>query len=343
MISSSRRQFLQQFIGLSGLSLCTSPLSLAAQSIGQQTSTDQLAFVHASGRGPQLAAPEVEQQFIALHEERPMTPWPAHSKEFQQAKHLLQRELAREGMRWRDDYQLAWSYQHYGVPDNSSHNKLLLHYCQQVQKYIEQQIELEPIAIAWHPLRPNDPSYGNRVNAAVGKYTYFVMRISVYDGKGNLLEPYLARAKVVERAVNHISVRDYKELDPHDSSIYLIRGQTALSSPFSETLHLSTHLAALKYEQQLLEKYTPVEARARARMSGETITESAAILLALRYVDNRAPRYTDYIVNMANSLSKQLPQFQQSVAYMQRYGIKNSLKVFQEDASAYLRKIAGMS
>ena len=341
----SRRRFLQT-LGAGAALYSLMPSCLFADTLqDKKPSFTKLAFVDQNGYGPQLDAPYVEEMFIPLHKEMALPAMDVSSAEYQNALAVLKSEFKAMNEDWSDDFHLAWSYQHYGAPDTSNNCRHLLHYCQSVQSYLYQSIQgLEGLNMSWRALDESMDVESEKGNYALaGKYTYFVLRVSAVDSDGIVQEPYLVNAQPVNRAIHYINASDGDIQNPDQRLIYVISGATSLVSPFSELIHMSTHNPAMRYASELKREYEKQKAKSLARSSGETVTESAAVLIALDYLhelgnDKRASQ----IVRHAQSLSNQLPEFSHSISYMQKYGVQTALKVYSESPHDYMKAIARM-
>ncbi len=335
----TRRKFLQQLTAVAAAGVV--PWSLGHAAVNTRDAK-ALSFVDLNGFGPQMSGPSVTERFIPLHSPLLMTE--SHSsEESRQIRRILQQEFAAAGESWSDDAPLVWTYQHFGVPDHTADAFKLLEYCKQVQHYLADNLDtLTPFEVHWQLLNKTPQEHAG-VQALVGKYTYYVARVGVMDEDGAMREPSLVNARPVERAVNHI-VSSANHQQPDNSLIYIIRGTTSLVSPFSELLHLTTHTSSMRYTQELAQTQSQGQARNTGRILGETVTESAAILLSLHYLhDHGGKALTPYVLQHANSLARQLPLFRRSVAYMQKYGITRALRFYNESPAAYFAAIERMA
>lgn len=341
-LQTNRRSILKA-VGMLGAAASISPVSALAQlpkaDVVEHQGMD-LSFVAESGIGPVMDAPYVEEHFIPLHDEIPLPPMSSDTQEFQMALSVLKGEFEAMGKQWQDSFHLSWTYQHYGVPDRLQHVEPIVAYCNSVRSYLYDNLRgLEDLSLNWEPIRLGQTVSGSN-RALVGKYTYFVLRVNAVDENGIVQEPYLVNASPVERAIHYISSE--VEKDPN-RLIYVIQGTTSLVSPFSEMIHLSTHEPAMRYASALRETHNHDDAKNIARSFGETITESAAVLLALNFLqDINKEKYSRQIIRHANSLSSQLPQFSGSIAYMQKYGIQAAFDSFSEDPKRYMDRIENM-
>lgn len=342
----SRRKFLHT-LGISSLLCSISPSIFAVKSPEKDSPkfVDELLFADSNGFGPLLDAPFVEENYIPLHKELNLPSMDAASEEYQNTKSVLKSEFEYTKEAWSDDFRLVWSYQHYGVPDNSTSNTQLIQYCKDVQTYLYNNIRgLENLNIAWQSLDNNMDVVSKTGNhALVGKFTYFVLRVSAIDKKGTLQETYLIKANPVNRAFHYFGASDGDVQNPDQRLIYVIGGATSLVSPFSEMIHLSTHKPAMRYANELSKSLEHEEAQALARSSGETVTESAAVIMAMDYLykTGNADR-AQQIVHHAKSLNRQLRGFSQSISYMQKYGVQRALDLYKENPGDYMNAIARM-
>ena len=341
-LHTSRRHFLQK-MGASAVLYSALPYELFASVLQEKTSpTFNLSFVDMDGVGPYLDAPIVEENLIPLHKEMQLPAMDSTTEEYHNALTVLKSEFKNMNVPWSDDFRLSWSYQHYGAPETKKNSTQMIDYCQMVHDYLYHEISgLEDVNFKWRSLS-SDMDFLNRVgnHALVGKYTYFVLRVNAVDKEGNVQEPYLVNARPVNRALHYIN-------DSKDSSsqriIYVIRGATSLVSPFSEMLHMSTHDPAMRYADELKHNHKNDVAKSLARDAGETVTESAAVLIALDYLYSLGKQSrASQIIHHAKSLQSQLPEFSHSIAYMQKYGVQNALNSYHDSPADYMKAIAKM-
>jgi len=337
-----RRQFLQR-MGASAVLYSALPNELLAGALPEQSSsTFNLSFVDLDGVGPYLDAPIVEEKLIPLHKEMQLPAMDSSTEEYHNALAVLKAEFESMNVPWSDDFQLSWSYQHYGAPDTKTNSVQMINYCQTVHDYLYHEISgLEDVPFKWRPLNKGTDILNNAGNhALVGKHTYFVLRVNAVDKEGNVQEPYLVNARPVNRALHYIND---SAGDPNQRMIYLIRGATALVSPFSEMLHMSTHDPAMRYADELKHDHKNDVAKSLARDAGETVTESAAVLIALDYLYSLGKQSrAGQIIHHAKSLQNQLPEFSHSIAYMQKYGVQNALNSYHDSPADYMKAIAKM-
>jgi len=340
----SRRRFLKKLGAGVTLYAAMPNLVFAGISSEQSSRAFNLSFVDQAGKGPYLDAPFVEENFIPLHKEMNLPAMDKTSDEYFNAENVLKTEFQNMNVPWSDDFQLSWSYQHYGVPDNKTNSEHIIKYCQTVHDYLYQEINgLEDVNFTWSSLS-KDTNVLNRSGnyALAGKHTYFVLRVNALDKEGNIQEPYLVNAQPVNRALHYINAHDDEEY-LSQRLIYVIRGATSLVSPFSEMLHMSTHNPAMRYADELKQNYQYDIAKSLARSSGETVTESAAVLMALDYLYSLGKQSrANQIIHHAQSLESQLPEFSHSIAYMQKYGVQNALNSYHESPARYMKAIAKM-
>ncbi|MDH5547866.1 MAG: hypothetical protein OEZ43_19990 [Gammaproteobacteria bacterium] len=341
----SRRRLVKA-MGL-GLAAFISPIptSFATQQSTQKLFSRKLPFVDKSGFGPRIDGPYVEEVFVALHREMPLPAMDETTPEYQNALRVLQEEFMNSGQAWHEEYRLSWSYQHYGVPDKSSVVQPLIEYCQSVQTYLNHTIrDIDELNMRWARLDINmdfDDVDGDY--ALVGKHTYFVLRVNAVDAKGHLLEPHLINAQAVNRAIHYVNSSVGDIFNPDQRLIYVIRGETSLISPFSELLHMITHTPAMKYAGELKEKLDSAQAKSIARFSGETVTEAAAVILARHFLHERGIDERDEELSRhANSLSRQLPEFQHSLDYMKKNGVQNALDEFSDNPKRFMKTLSSM-
>ena len=337
-----RRQFLQK-LGTSAVLYSVLPNELLADVLPEKASpTFDLSFVDMDGVGPYLDAPIVEENLIPLHKEMQLPAMDSTTEEYHNALTVLKSEFESMNVPWSDDFRLSWSYQHYGAPDTKSNSEQMINYCQTVHDYLYHEINgLADVLFKWRSLNNDTNILNNAGNhALVGKHTYFVLRVNAVDKEGNVQEPYLVNARPVNRALHYIND---SAGNPNQRMIYVIRGATSLVSPFSEMLHMSTHDPAMRYADELKHNYKNDVAKSLARDAGETVTESAAVLIALDYLYSLGKQSrASQIIHHAKSLQSQLPEFSHSIAYMQKYGVQNALNSYHDSPADYMKAIAKM-
>ncbi|MGD8570435.1 MAG: hypothetical protein PVJ39_20265 [Gammaproteobacteria bacterium] len=338
----TRRRFLSYLV-IPSAGYFSVPVSLAATPDGVSSRVDKLGFVDRDGLGPQVAAPMVEKAFFPLHEEQRIINPILEPGEKELLKTLLKSEFDAGGFPWDDEYQLSFSYQHFGVPDNSDQSELLLAYCRRVHDYVYSNLKgLFDANMAWHVLTSGSGeamSADNQFSAHVGRYTYYMTRVFV-DKPGMNDLPSLINAQPMERAIHYIVGGGEGGLPTH-AHLYIIPGKTSLVSPFSEILHLTFHAPSEHYATELENTVPPDKARQYAIDAGETVNEATAIVLAREYIrkygdDKRITTIND----MAYSLKHRFADLNNAISFIEQNGPQKSLDLYLENPGRFMGQIA---
>ena len=345
MTNSSRRKFLQQLTGSTACLAFLSPTAVLALTHNQKSQSDNnsLSFTDLEGMGPRINTEFVADKYVALHEEREL---PAHMIDQANQKYvewLLRETIADQGLSWDESDRLVWTYQYYGFCDHTGQCHKLLGYSQAVQEFLYNSVSgLLDVDVQWNLLEKNY-HYSNpgpfNFNGFIGRYTYLVNRVWLASAEGDIKDYGLVTATPLNRAINFITSTGSTL---NTSLIYLIPGNTSLMSPFSELLHLSTHGPSRRLARQLGRMHKRQKAEETARVIGETITESAAILLAQQYL-NKIRRYGDRI-NIVSSHAKSLVHryslIPDTVDYMQLHGVQQTLAQYSKDPLKLIKEIS---
>ena len=300
-------------------------------------------FADQPSLGPEISAPMIERQCCALHREVKLGGMPVDSAQYQNVRSLLQAEFASAGLPWDPGYEIGFTYQHYGVPDQTPYTEELLAYCRQAQHYLYDHLSnLFDGQVSWHRLAHNDvhtQSHRREFRGIVGRYTYYVMRAVVLNAPAEMDPPYLVSAWPLERAINYI-VSGSKH-SPVGGTVYVIPGTTSLIAPFSELLHLSLHAASQRYAAELADSMPKTDAKALAKIAGETTNEAAATLLATEFLTKQqCSSRVASVERVTRSMAKQYVNIPQSINFMKRVGVQEALNIFQDDPAEFMRRIS---
>ena len=342
----SRRKFLSYLSYPAALSLAAPNNLLAMTDVRRTKNVDYFEFVDRNGLGPRVDAPTVEEFFYPLHCEQKISAQLYQPNEVEMIKSILKSEYEREGYDWDDSYELSYSYQHFGVHDNSSDaSKLLLSYCERVFDYLYSRLDgLFNVDMSWqllpsetHPESTKD----NVFQGKIGRYTYYVMRVYVDHSELDGL-PSLINAQPLERAIHYIV--DGEFYLPKRATLYVIPGQTSLVAPFSELLHLTFHAPSQSYANKLAETISQQEAQQSALDAGETINEATAIVLAREYIEKYgASERIVTIDNMARSLNSRFEDLNGAIAYINQNGLQKSLDTYLDNPGKYMKLVSSVS
>ncbi len=292
-------------------------------------------FLNLNGLGPALSGAEVEESCCPLHTER-SAEISEFDSQFQNWASLNLRNLfERNHWQWCEDYRLVVTSQHYGVGQDSQATHQLLSYCQAVAAWLHQRLRgMQTSRYRW-ALLPDDagcPQLGTEtLSAWVGRYTYLVTRIRVVSADSGWLEPCLVKASPRNRAFNYVAAGGEQDRSP-TSLIYIIPGDTALVSPFSEVLHLSTSEPSLAFAR--------ATSLAEAVSLGEAVTEALAYTLASEYLkDLDCPRFRQSLANWRRSTQARLPLFERVLLYIHNRGVQAVFSQYLERPAQVLAQI----
>ncbi|MDX2507499.1 MAG: hypothetical protein QNL62_23910, partial [Gammaproteobacteria bacterium] len=224
----TRRNFIAYAALHSSLALLLPRSASALCSTIREPIHNKYLFSDQSGLGPEINAPIIEEQFCALHQEEALPPPSPDSQQHKEVTQLLKSEFEKAGLDWNDEYQIEFTFQHYGVPNDSSYVSELLEYCERANDFLYNHLSnLLEVEVDWQPLLYGGPHTDRQhigFRGFVGRYTYYVLRVSVSGQASNDL-PYLVSAQPLERAINHIV--DGKRHMPTKGMIYIIPGSTS--------------------------------------------------------------------------------------------------------------------
>lgn len=303
------------------------------------TPRNHLSFVDVSGLGPPQDPNTVETGYCALHTEKRIPLEAISAEQRAEAQAMLQQELAQMGITWDASFSVAWTSQHYGVPDDSPMCKQLLDYCLNAQDFLYCNINgLFTVRPEWSLLSQHGscPTINTAAfKAYIGRFTYLVIRVTAFNANGEMLDPYLINIRPLERSLNFISA-DPETYLPKRSTIYIIPGLTSLCSPFSELLHLSTNQAAIRYGDQLAEDLEYLEALEQARLLGETVTEAMSITLAHQFLqENKRSDRLDQLRTLAQHMCDYLPELDAALGYCHNKGVQTCFDTFTHDPAMF--------
>jgi len=339
----SRRDFVT-FILASGILYIVPPAAISISRVDDHPpEADPYSFVDNAGLGPRVDAPVVEKTYIPIHDEEALPSFV--TTRYRGAEAALRALFAEEGQSWDDTYRLNYSFQHYGVCEGEPVCQSLLRYCKAVQEYLYDRLDrLLQADLRWELLlsiaaKPKWRTRGFR--GVVGRYTYYLIRVSAVNEAGEFLKPYLVAADPVDRALHYIVVDSAKL--PIRSVAFITPGPKSLIAPFSELIHLSTHAPALRYAEALEESAGGEPAREQARIWGETVTESAAILLAHEYMQvQQQVQRLENISAVASNLSTRFPHMADMITYMRENGIQEALDIWMDRPGRLVKKFGGV-
>lgn len=338
----SRRKFLSYLTFSAAMSVAKPGSLLAMSEVKRSNIPDTWAFVDREGLGPRVDAPTVEKFFYPLHSEQPIATQIYQPNEVDMIKSVLKSEFEREGYNWDDAYELSYSYQHFGVPDDSSYGPQLLNYCERVFDFLYSRLDgLFNVDMSWQLLpseRYQEPVEDNVFRGNVGRYTYYVMRVYVDHPELDGL-PSLINAQPMERAIHYIV--DGEFYLPKRAILYVIPGQTSLVAPFSELLHLTFHAPSQDYAKELGKTLPEDKAQQYSLDAGETINEATAIVLAREYIEKYgASERMATIDNMAHSLTNRFGHLEAAISHINKNGLQRSMDTYLENPGEFMRLIS---
>lgn len=343
IVNLSRRKFLQHLASNAACLALVSPTTVfAITNKYKGDAGDLLSFTELQGLGPEINSDFVDGDYIALHKERELPANIIDEAGQSRAERLLREMFDKQGWHWDKNDSLLWTYQHYGTCDHSQQCYKLLSYCLSAQDFLYDTVQgLLDASINWDILN-QDFNYSiqrhNNFNGFIGRYTYLVHRLNLLDQHGWIKEYGLTNVSPVNRAINYITTEDYV---PDTSLIYIIPGQTSLISPFSELIHITTHGPSVRLARELGVQYNRQQAGETSRIIGETITESAAILVAQNYLTKYNHAEQLALVNYhANNLGGRFSLVPETVAYMKQHGVQQTLNTYTDDPVHLVNEIS---
>ena len=340
----TRRDFIAYTAIRSLLALCIPSSAFALCDTATKSIHRKYLFSEQSGLGPELNAPIIEQQFCALHQEEVLPQLNTKSQQYKAFASLLENEFERLGLAWDNRYQIELTFQHYGVPNDSSHVYELLEYCERANDFLYNHLtNLLEVEVDWQRLFHGGPHTDRDYRGFrgfVGRYTYYVLRVTVTGQAANIDLPYLVSAWPLERAINYIV--GGASHTPTKGMIYIIPGSTSLVAPFSELMHLTLHAASQRYADELSEYMPREDALQHARVAGETANEAAATLLATEFLRTQNCKERLPTVNLvARSMASKFPFVTNAIAYMKQHGLQSALNLYQNSPSEFMKQQKG--
>gem|GEM_PF-1793073 len=344
----SRRDFLS-FVTLNAatVAVAASVLPTPAFAISQMpaqanTKIPPLGFADRDGLGPDMDAPDVERLCCPLHEEKWLPASSVDQKTRQAVKKVLKIEFQNANLDWFDQYEVGFTYQHYGVPDDSEETGPLLNYCNAADEFSRKKLkDMFDAEVTWDRLTHEQSIVGlPAFHGFVGRYTYYVTRAVILGAEAGLDLPYLVQSWPVERAIHYIVAENDEVAHPKRGTLYIIPGTTSLVAPFSELLHLTFHEPSQRYAAELLNTLKEDEAQEQARIAGETVNEAAAIMLATEFIHKLGCNERLASINfMENDLSDTYDYLPKAIAFMKRTSVQSAVNIFLESPANFLAKI----
>lgn len=343
MTNLTRRKFLQHLTKSAAFLAFISPTTTSAIVHKFKDQADHvLSFSELNGLGPDINAQMVENRFVALHEERELPAYTIDADNRHYVEWVLREMVANLGEPWVESDKLVWTYQYYGYCDHSGECDKLLNYSKSAKEFLYNSVSgLLDVDLDWNLLR-EDYDYSapgkDRFNGVIGRYTYLMSRVWLASAEGEIKDYGLIRAVPLNRAINFITSTG-NELNT--SLIYVIPGITSLMSPFSELLHLTTHGPSRQLVKQLGLLRNPKQAEETSRIVSETITESAAFLMAEQYLNKY--HYYDRIKTInqhAGSMVGRYSLIPDTVDYMKLHGVQQTLAHFADDPLHLVKEIS---
>jgi hypothetical protein len=343
----NRRRFIAFAAIQTSLSMLPATSVWAHGGVDGKAAQPQFLFADQEGMGPYINAPVIEQQCCALHREETLPQIGTGSRQYRELASILKGEFIKAELDWDDSRPIEFTYQHYGVPNETFHVDALLAYCRQANEFLYNRLNnLLMVDVNWRRLTHSDVHRQGRYkgfHGFIGRYTYYVMRVGVRNEKTagsppNGDQPHLVSAWPLERAINHIV--DKSGHEPKSGMIYIIPGTTSLVAPFSELTHLSLHAASQRYADTLSTRLPREEALNYAREAGETANEAAATLIATEFLRScNCHERLPAIASVAHSMAAKYPYLPNAMAYMRRHGIQQAINLYQDDPAAFMNRI----
>ena len=340
----SRRDFLS-FVTLNAVAAAALPVPVFAISqIAAQANRKNslLNFVDRDGLGPDMDAPDVERLCSPLHEEKLLPKSSVDEKTRLAVKEVLQIEFQNASLDWHDDYQVGFTYQHYGVPDDHEQTTPLLKYCNDAGEFSRTKLkDMFNAEVTWNRLTHEQTIVGlPSFHGFVGRYTYYVTRAVVLGAEDSSDLPYLVQSWPVERAIHYIVAANTAVSKPKRGTLYVIPGTTSLVAPFSELLHLTFHEPSQRYAEELSNTLNEDQAQEQARVAGETVNEAAAIMLASEFIQELGCGDRLPTINfMAKDLSDTYGYLPKAITFMKQTSVQSAVDIFLDSPANFLAKI----
>ena len=338
-----RRKFLHKLVGsAAGLAFFPQTTVFAIPNRHSAVTREFLSFTELEGLGPEINVEFIDGDYIALHAENalPSHMFDAYNRDY--VEYLLREMVASHGLQWDETDRIIWTYQYYGYCDHSNYCNKLLDYSRSAYDFLYNTVEgLLDVNVDWSVLTDDfdfKKQTSTHFSGMIGRYTYLVNRVILQGADGKLKDFGLVNAAPVNRAINYITSKGH---EPNTSLMYIIPGNTSLLSPFSEMLHLTTHGPSRRLKLQLVHKHYGQYADDVSHTVGETITESAAILTAQKFLKKHNLDKRMSVINKhAKFLDQQYALMGDTLSYMKLHGVQKTLNRFSDDPLHLVKEIS---
>lgn len=325
----SRRRFLTEIIAPAALAAAY-PASVSALVTAKSNKAEfPLHFTDITGLGPEVETDTIFEYFVPLHSEQILPSSRLSSLEKTSVENALRSAFRNDNLPWHDEYEIAFSFQHYGVPHQSRELNELVNYCETSTDYIKSHFSgLFTPNVNWSLLDGGINHNHHGFYGYVGRFTYYVVKAYVSNMEDDGETPYLVQAQPIERAINHIRSGDHHS--PDAGTIFLVPGISSMVSPFSEFIHLTFHEGAQRYSKEITPQVGPVQAREQARNVTESLVESLSITMAKQFIHEIGhDEKLQTIQYMADNLATKFTYMPQISKHIQRSGIQNVIDSVQ--------------
>ena len=334
--ASSRRDFLRSTLAPGFLLALTPFKSSAVSMIASKAASLPLYFTEITGLGPELPTATILERFTPLHPELELPTDRMPNRKSAAIKTALQNAFHKSGLPWKEHYEVAFSYQHYGVPDQSRELAELVRYSEAATNYLKSRYTgLFTPKIQWQLLPEHYPIENDRFAGYVGRFTYHLVKAYVSNIDMDEPAPYLAHAQPIERAINYI--QGGKQETPSAGTIFLVPGISSMMAPFSELIHLSFHASAQAQISELSKTMDAGAARQHVRNVTESLVESLSYSIAESFMhDIEHTEKLPTIKYMADNLAAKFSYMPQITRTIKARGVQSVINEVQDDMTDFI-------
>lgn len=238
----------------------------------------------------------------------------------------------------QSDISFVITQQVYGVPENAYIAQEMVDYAKKAEEFLKQKIRgLDNFDVHWAAISSGD-NYSDEFNGRgfIGKHYYFLTRIKAIP-RGSNTGFATAKVRASAGGLNGGNYNDKKQM--HDwYFIFMGAGESAIASPFSEMIPLTTIRKSIEYSREV--------GGVLAMQAEEAISEGLAINLALLMAQERnIPNGATHVQNYLNGLAA-FPEYRfvpQAAEWIRQNGIQNGFDLYMDSPAKFMTVIKANS
>ncbi len=268
---------------------------------------------------------------------------PVHrsSPEFKEAMDSLDPRYVRErirahGMDPERKYDIRITEQMYGIPEEPWFVKNLVNHYRESIKFLYENLEgLEDYDLEEVIIKPGEDYTDNfDKKAFFGNSFYLVQRIHFRDAEKQSIKFHISRSKH-QRGGSNLSQIDKETNEYKCKYIFISTGSSALVSPLSEGVPLTTLKKSSEYANQV--------GIVRATKADEAISEVIARDLALKRVKIlKIPKGVEIIEYHNKRMIKMSPNYKflpAAMKWVEKHGIQDAFNLYMKDPAEFMKAI----